>query len=121
MIPIHIKHIPFAIHIEDAAIHLHSSETSCPDDAWRTLCFQITMRFAALIIVVAIIYIVSARFNPANSVAEAMKEADAVTPQVSAQTTIQKGPRSSPSLRTPLDRTRAVLEKVKHRNGDGEF
>ncbi len=79
------------------------------------------MRFAALIIVVAIIYVVSVRWNPANSVDEAMKEADAVTQPASAETTTQNGHRSSPSLREPMDRTRAVLKKVRQRNGDGEF
>jgi hypothetical protein len=85
------------------------------------------MRFVALLVVVAIIYAVWSHRVRTGSVTEAMKEADAVAAQPVAQaTTIRPAasaqPASSPSgLRAPMDRTRAVLNQVRQRNGDGDF
>ena len=78
------------------------------------------MRFAALIIVIAIIYVTFTHWNPADSATEAMKEADAVTQTEEMEVRAQLASPSS-SLRAPIDRTRAMLEKVRRRNGDKEF
>lgn len=87
------------------------------------------MRLIALLIVVAIIYLVITRHGPMNSTEQAMKEADAVmgtpTPAMATQYPPTAQPAqpaaSSSGLRAPLDRTRSVLGDVKKRNGAGEF
>lgn len=82
------------------------------------------MRYVALLVVIAIIYVAWSRRGPVTSVDKAMKEADAVT-----QTTPQRNPptvypptaqpaqpaQQSSGLRAPIDRTRAVMDQVKQR------
>ena len=87
------------------------------------------MRFVALLIVVAIIYLVLTHHKgPSGSVSDAMKEANAVTQPAAASTTATPAASAQPaqqsqttSLRAPIDRTRQVLGQVKQRNGGGEF
>jgi hypothetical protein len=79
------------------------------------------MRFVAIIVVLAIIYIVFTRMGPVTSVSEAMKEADAVEPVVAPTATPWAATKAQPArqssgLRRPLDRTRAVLKQVRQRN-----
>ena len=76
------------------------------------------MRIVALIIVLAIVYLVYGRNgekeSPQNRVAEAQREAAQVEPpQPSASTVVVSG-----SLRAPIDRTRQVLDLVKQRNAE---
>jgi hypothetical protein len=78
--------------------------------------------------VLAIIYLVMTRRGPATSVDKAMQEADAVTQTatpwpktVLPPATAAPATASSGGLRAPIDRTRAVLNQVKGRNGNGEF
>ena len=78
------------------------------------------MRIIALIIVVAIVYLVYGRGGDKQSpqslqshVAEAQREAAAVQPAAPQTPAAQSG-----SLRAPIDRTRQVLELVKQRNGE---
>ena len=82
------------------------------------------MRFVALLVVVAIIYVAYTRRGPVTSTSNAMKEADAVTqtsrpnpptyyPPAAPQAA-QPAPQSS-GLRAPIDRTHAVMDQVKQR------
>ena len=74
------------------------------------------MRIVALVIIVAIIYVLYGRNgekqSPQNRVAEAQHEASLVqsTPASPAPTA------PSSSLRAPMDRTRQILDLVKKRN-----
>jgi hypothetical protein len=84
------------------------------------------MRFVALLVVVAIIYVAWSRRSPVASTAEAMKEADAVAGPTPAMKTYYPptaapAPATSSGLRAPIDRTRAVLDQAKQRNSKGEF
>lgn len=82
------------------------------------------MRFVALLVVLAIIYVAWSRRGPVTSVDEAMKEADAVaeaTPRhpptafpPKAAAAASPGQPSS-GLRRPIDRTRAVMDQVQQR------
>jgi|GEM_PF-959414 len=84
------------------------------------------MRFVGLIVVVAIVYVCfykgTDKQSPAAKVEEAQKEANAVEPVTPVSTTTASRPAPPPassgtnSLKAPIDRTRAVLEKVKERN-----
>ncbi len=85
------------------------------------------MRFIALLIVVAIIYLAWSRRGPVTSVDNAMKEADAVAETAPARNpatvyppkakTAQPAQPAQPSsgLRRPIDRTRAVMDQVQQR------
>ncbi len=76
------------------------------------------MKYLGLLIALAIIYFILARESPVDQVKEAIVQTEAAP-------LTQGGPAPAPTtgtaLRQPLDRTHAVLEKVKARNGDGEF
>ena len=75
------------------------------------------MRIVALIIVVAIVYLVYGRNgekqSPQSRIAEAQREAAAVQPNAPQTPAAQSG-----SLRAPIDRTRQVLDLVKQRNAE---
>ena len=75
------------------------------------------MRIIALIIVVAIVYLVYGRNgekqSPQSRIAEAQREAAAVQPTAPQTPAAQGG-----SMRAPLDRTRQVLDLVKQRNAE---
>ena len=85
------------------------------------------MRLLSLVVVVAIIYYTySKRVAPGpNSVDSAMTEYSQTVPAPPASSPQVIAPQSSPpatsNLRRPIDTTRNVLERVKKRNGDGEF
>gem|GEM_PF-3541203 len=82
------------------------------------------MRIVALLIVVAIVYLVIARRSPVAPAVD-LAEAKESTPVAAATHPAQPpaAPAAQPSsgLRQPLDRTRSVLDQVKSRNGNGEF
>lgn len=76
------------------------------------------MRYVAILAVLAIVYVVLARRSPVAEVKEAMTQTE-VQP-------LTQGPRevaapAASSIKRPLDRTHAVLDQVKARNGGGEF
>ena len=76
------------------------------------------MKYVSLLLGLALIYYIIARNSP---VAEVTKEMAA--PEVAPLTS---GPRETnapahTALKQPIDRTRAVLDQVKQRNGNGEF
>ena len=85
------------------------------------------MRLLSLVAVLAIIYYTySKRVAPGpNSVDSAMTEFSQTAPAPTASTPQTTPPQSSApatsNLRRPIDTTRSVLEKVKKRNGNGEF
>jgi len=73
------------------------------------------MRIVSIIVVLAIVYLVYGRNgekqSPQSRIAEAQREATAVQPNAPQTPAAQSG-----SLRTPIDRTRQVLDLVKKRN-----
>ena len=77
------------------------------------------MKYLFLLATVAVVYFVLARNTPVSSVKEAITQSEAAP--------LTTGPRepaapaATSSLKGPLDRTHAVLEQVKQRNGAGEF
>ncbi len=80
--------------------------------------FVARMKYILLLLGVAVIYLVLVRSSPVKEVAQTM-----ASPEVAPLTT---GPKeiaapSGTALKQPIDRTRAVLEQVKARNGNGEF
>ena len=92
------------------------------------------MKLLGLVVVLAIILSAyNRRLTPGKeSVDTAMKEFEQTVPAPSrpaaaaktAAAPAQAAPTAAPTtsnLRRPIDRTRAVLEQVKARNGDGEF
>ncbi|MGB8168610.1 MAG: hypothetical protein WCF18_14025 [Chthoniobacteraceae bacterium] len=76
------------------------------------------MKYLGLIVVVAIIYFVLARESPVDQVKEAIVQTEAAPLTQGGPAPV---PTSASPLKQPLDRTHDVLEKVKARNGDGEF
>jgi hypothetical protein len=93
------------------------------------------MKLLSLVAVVAIVYFAyGKRLAPGNdSVGGAMQEFDKTVPAAKANspakphtaaTSAARPQTAAPgtsNLRRPIDRTRAVLEQVKQRNGNGEF
>jgi hypothetical protein len=76
------------------------------------------MKYVVLLLGIAVIYLILMRSAP---IAPAVQAATAQ--EVAPLTT---GPRettapASTALQQPLDRTRAALDQVKQRNGDGQF
>ena len=77
------------------------------------------MKYLFLLAAVAVVYLVLARNSPVAAVQEAVTASEAAP--------LTTGPRepaapaATGSLKAPLDRTHAVLEQVKARNGAGEF
>ena len=77
------------------------------------------MKYLFLLATVAVVYFILARNTPVHSVKEAVIQTEVVP--------LTTGPRepappaATSSLKAPLDRTHAVLEQVKQRNGAGEF
>ena len=77
------------------------------------------MKYLFLLAAVAVVYLVLARNSPVAAVQEAVTASEAAP--------LTTGPRepaapaATSSLKAPLDRTHAVLEQVKARNGAGEF
>jgi hypothetical protein len=83
------------------------------------------MRLLSLVVVMAIIYFAySKRITPGkDSTSAAMQDFEQTAPpSTRPATAAAPAPAASNSnLRAPIDRTRAVLEQVKKRNGNGEF
>ena len=92
------------------------------------------MKFLGLVAVVAIVYFAyGKRLAPDGnrSVNNAMSAFEKTVPastgtagtstSSSAPAVSAPAPQSTSSIRRPIDRTRAVLEQVKARNGDGAF
>jgi hypothetical protein len=83
------------------------------------------MKYVGLLVVLVIIlYAFKTRVTAPNGIEEANREFAATAPATPASapagTPAQAAPPSS-NLRRPIDNTRSVLQKVKGRNGDGEF
>ena len=78
-----------------------------------------SMKYLFLLAAVAVVYFVLARNTPVNSVKEAVIASEAAP--------LTTGPRepappaATNALKAPLDRTHAVLDQAKARNGAGEF
>jgi hypothetical protein len=83
------------------------------------------MRFAGLLLVVAIIGYVWSRRGGRTDAASEIDELMATPPPAVASagaTPAHSQPQpASSGLRKPIDHTRGVLEQVKARNGNGEF
>lgn len=87
------------------------------------------MRYVAILAVVAIVYFVLVRRSPVAEVKEAVAQTEvqpltqgpkpAAAP-AAGQTAAAPAPASS-GIRRPIDRTHAVLNQVKGRNGGGDF
>lgn len=79
------------------------------------------MRIVALVIVIAIVYLVYGRNgdkqSPQGRIAETQREAAAVQPNAPQPAPSAAGA-SGNSLRAPMDRTRQVLDLVKQRNAE---
>jgi hypothetical protein len=90
-----------------------------------------SMRLLGIVVALGVVlYMYKQRLEPGkDSVDSAMVEFDKTAPAPSgtpaktaaAPTSTQAPAPASSNLRRPVDRTRAVLEQVKQRNGDGEF
>jgi hypothetical protein len=65
------------------------------------------MKYVFLLAGVALVYFVLVRSAPVSQVKEAIVHPEAADSRI--------------NLKRPIDRTNQVLEKVKTRNGDGEF
>jgi hypothetical protein len=85
------------------------------------------MRVVAILMVVAVVYLILSRNSPVGTAVEAVKEADAValsTGPKAPPTAMPPATAAAPSssgLRSPIDRTHSALDQVKQRNGAGEF
>ena len=76
------------------------------------------MKYAVLLAAIAVVYYFLSRSAPLVPVAQAVTAQEAVA--------LSTGPRPSSAtegsaLKQPLNRTRAALDQVQRRNGDGEF
>jgi hypothetical protein len=80
------------------------------------------MKYLALLVGVAIIYLVFVKQGPIASVTEAVAQTE-ITPAATTPSTAPATPApvSGSGLRRPLDRTHAALDAVRARNGAGEF
>ena len=76
------------------------------------------MKYLGPLIVLAIIYFILARESPVDQVKEAIVQTEAAPLTQGGR---DPAPTAGSTLRRPIDRTHEVMEKVKSRNGDGEF
>ena len=76
------------------------------------------MKYVFLLAAVAVIYFVLIRNAPVAPVVEAVTQNEVVPLTTGAR---PAPPPASNFLKRPLDRTHAVLDQVKQRNGKGEF
>ncbi len=77
------------------------------------------MKYLALLGALVVICLVLTRqSSPVAGVQQSMAEADAIAPPSIAPA---PSPTAGAALKQPIDRTKAVLEQVKARNGEGEF
>ena len=77
------------------------------------------MKYLFLLAAVAVVYFVLARNSPVAAVQEAVTASEAAP--LTTGPSEPAAPAATSSLKAPLDRTHAVLEQVKARNGAGEF
>jgi hypothetical protein len=76
------------------------------------------MKYLGVLIVLVIISLFLTRQAPVASVKEAIVQSEAAPLSEGGR---EPAPPAGSSLKQPFDRTHAALEKVKARNGDGEF
>ncbi len=76
------------------------------------------MKYLSVLGALVIICILLTRHSPVSGVQQAVAEADAIAPPATAPA---PSPSAGTALKQPIDRTKAVLQQVKARNGDGEF
>ena len=74
------------------------------------------MKYLAILAAIAAAYFLLARDLPVEPVKQAIVQSEAAPLTQGGRT-----PDGVTALKRPLDRTQAVLEQVKARNGDGEF
>ena len=83
------------------------------------------MKYVGLLVVLVIIlYAFKSRVTAPTGIEDANREVAATapaTPTVAPAAAPPQAPAPSSNLRRPIDNTRSVLQKVKQRNGDGEF
>jgi hypothetical protein len=77
------------------------------------------MKYVLLLLAIAAAYYILGRNTPVAPVAKAVT-AQEVAP-LTAGPRAPAPPPASSALKRPLDRTHAVLDQVKQRNGNGEF
>jgi len=77
------------------------------------------MKYLALLGALLVICVLLTRQSPVSGVQQSVAEADAVAPPTSVVPA--PSPTAGAALKQPIDRTKAVLERVRERNGDGEF
>lgn len=77
------------------------------------------MKYLFLLAAVAVVYFVLARHTPVSAVTETVTAAE-VAP-LTAGPREPAPPAATHALKAPLDRTHAVLDQVKQRNGAGDF
>lgn len=83
------------------------------------------MKYVSLLLGVALIYFIFVKSSPVAEVTKEVTSAEAAPLTTGPRETNAASP-SAPSaahtaLKQPLDRTRAVLDQVKQRNGNAEF
>ena len=76
------------------------------------------MKYIFLLAAVAVIYFFCVRAAPVAPVAEAVMQKE-VAPLTTGGRAVP--PPANTALKRPFDRTHAVLDQVKQRNGNGEF
>lgn len=79
------------------------------------------MKYLYLFAGVAIVYFVLGRQSHVAPVIEAVSASEAAPLTTGSRATAATLPQDSTSLKNPIDRTHAVLDQVKARNGAGEF
>ena len=75
------------------------------------------MKYLLLLGAAAAIYFMLARHTPVAPVVEAVRQAE-VAPLTTGDRNVKP---ATTAFKRPFDRTHEALEKVKTRNGDGEF
>lgn len=76
------------------------------------------MKYLGLLVALVIIYVILARQSPVEQVKDAIVQSEAAPLTQGGR---DPAPTAGATLKRPIDRTHEVLEKVKTRNGDGEF
>ena len=76
------------------------------------------MKYLSILVVLGIVYLVLARQSPVDHVKEAIVQTEAAPLTQGAR---EPALTAGSALKRPIDRTHEALEKVKTRNGDGEF
>jgi hypothetical protein len=79
------------------------------------------MKYVLMLLAVAVIYFLIARQAPVAPAVETITASEAAPLTTGPRDPSPATANSSTALKRPLDKTHAVLDQVKKRNGDGEF